>query len=78
MGASSSCQMFESFSSLIQWILNSKFNVKELSHLLDDFFFVGKADTSECLSSLNTFLTLADSLGVPIKADKTHNMICHF
>lgn len=71
MGASSSCQMFESFSSALQWILNSKFNVKGVSHLLDDFFFVGKSDTSECLSSLNTFLTLADSLGVPIKAEKT-------
>jgi hypothetical protein len=32
---------------------------------------VGKADTSECLSSLNTFLSLADSLGIPITAEKT-------
>ena len=71
MGASSSCQMFESFSSVLQWIINSKFNVKGVSHLLVDCFFVGKADTSECLSSLNTFLSLADSLGIPITAEKT-------
>jgi hypothetical protein len=51
--------------------LPSKFNVKGVSHLLVDCFFVGKADTSECLSSLNTFLSLADSLGIPITAEKT-------
>lgn len=73
MGAStSSPQMFESFSSALQWILKSKFNVKGVSNLLDDFFFVGKSDSLECLSSLNTFLTFADSLGVPIKTEKTN------
>ena len=43
MGASSSCQLFETFSTALQWILNAKFYIQGVSHLLDDFFFVGKA-----------------------------------
>ncbi|VDI41983.1 Hypothetical predicted protein [Mytilus galloprovincialis] len=42
-----------------------------MSHLLDDFFFVGKAGTNECSIALNTFLALAEKLGVPIKDEKT-------
>jgi hypothetical protein len=68
---SSSCQLFESFSTSLQWILNQKFNIKGISHLLDDFFFVGKANTNDCFKALQTFLCLADILGVPIKAEKT-------
>ena len=71
MGASSSCQLFESFSTAIQWILTEKFKIHGISHLLDDFFFVGKTGTSECLTALNTFLSLADNLGIPIKSEKT-------
>ena len=71
MGASSSCQLFEKFSSAIQWILNVKFKIDGISHLLDDFFFVGKTGTAECLTALNTFLALADNLGIPIKSEKT-------
>lgn len=71
MGASASCQLFESFSTSLQWILNTKFGIRGISHLLDDFFFVGKADTNECSNALNTFLELANSLGVPIKSEKT-------
>lgn len=55
----------------MQWILNQKFNIKGISHLLDDFFFVGKANTNDCFKALQTLLCLADILGVPIKAEKT-------
>jgi hypothetical protein len=68
---SSSCQLFESFSTSLQWILNQKFNIKGISHLLEDFFFVGKANTNDCFKVLQTFVCLADILGVPIKAEKT-------
>ncbi|VDI71577.1 Hypothetical predicted protein [Mytilus galloprovincialis] len=71
MGASSSCQLFENFSSALQWILNSKFQIRGVSHLLDDFFFVGEANTNKCSVALNTFLTLSKTLGVPIKDEKT-------
>ena len=71
MGASSSCQLFESFSTSLQWILHQKFNIKGISHLLEDFFFVGKANTNDCFKVLQTSVCLADILGVPIKAEKT-------
>jgi len=71
MGASASCQLFENFSTAFEWILFKKFGIKGISHLLDDFFFVGKANSNECSVALNTFLALADTLGVPIKSEKT-------
>lgn len=37
--ASSSCQVLEAFSKALQWILNEKFHIHWVSHLLDDFFF---------------------------------------
>lgn len=71
MGASSSCQIFETFSTSLQWIMSTKFGISGLSHLLDDFVFIGKADSQECFSALQTFLCLANTLGVPIKKEKT-------
>lgn len=44
-----------------------------MSHLLDDFFFVGEATTNKCSVALNTFLALAETLGVPIKSEKTQS-----
>ena len=73
MGASSSCQLFECFSTALQWILNIRLKIPEVSHLLDDFFFVGKANTNDCSFALNTFLSLSEELGVPIKPEKTQS-----
>ena len=44
MGCSSSCQIFEKFSSSIHWILVHKFGVKGLVHYMDDFLFVAPSD----------------------------------
>lgn len=38
MGASSSCQIFESFSFALQWVMENVFNALGMSHILDDFF----------------------------------------
>ena len=71
MGCSSSCQLFEKFSSSLEWILTHEFGIKGVSHLLDDFFFVGNADSQHCNLSLDTFLWLCKDIGVPIKKEKT-------
>ena len=42
-----------------------------MSHILDDFMFFGPPDSLICLNSLQAFLLLAESLGLPIKDDKT-------
>ena len=71
MGASSSVSIFESFSNAIQWILQYKLNCSAVSHIIDDFIFVGRANTSECSRGLQAFFGLCGSLGIPIKNDKT-------
>ena len=71
MGCSSSCQIFEKFSSSLQWILNELYKINGVSHLLDDFFFVGKAGSNECQFALDSFLQVCSDVGVPIKAEKT-------
>lgn len=71
MGASSSVAIFEKFSCSLQWSLKTKCEVQKVSHIIDDFIFVGSADTGECLNSLNKFMSLAKDLNLPIKHAKT-------
>ncbi|XP_078330524.1 uncharacterized protein LOC144624540 [Crassostrea virginica] len=71
MGASSSCQIFEKFSVALQWILQSKYGAGDMSHILDDFFFIGPANSSNCKNDLTNFLYLCKCIGVPIKMSKT-------
>jgi hypothetical protein len=71
MGCSVSCQIFESFSQSLQWILTTKLNVQHMSHILDDFIFFGPQDSLECKRGLDTFMVLANSLNLPIKHEKT-------
>ena len=71
MGCSISCQVFESLSQAIQWILINKLSVQHTSHILDDFIFFGKPGTSQCQTYLNSFLALAESIDLPVKQEKT-------
>ena len=71
MGASSSVALFESFSKSLQWILQNKLGVQKVSHIIDDFIFIGSPNSPECAQSLDKFMALASDIGVPIKNDKT-------
>lgn len=71
MGASSSCQIFERFSCALQWIMENKYDVAGMSHIIDDFLFVGPPNSEKCQIDLNNFLSLCRKLGIPIKDDKT-------
>ena len=42
-----------------------------MSHILDDFLFVGPPKSDKCQQDLDNFLTLCSKLGVPIKDEKT-------
>ena len=70
MGCSISCRIFEDFSSALQWILVHKFKIQNITHILDDLFFVNKTER-ECQAALDRFLWLCDELGVPIAYEKT-------
>lgn len=71
MGASSSVRIFETISKSIQWVLQSKLGVKYVSHIIDDFIFIGKSGTSECADALQKFFNLCNEVGIPIKQQKT-------
>ena len=71
MGSSSACLSFEKFSSAIHWILNAKYDVPDVVHILDDFTFFGPAHSEQCSASLASFLNLAKFVNVPIKQSKT-------
>ena len=70
MGASSSCKIWESFSSALEWIAKFKLDIPGILHLLDDFLLVSKT-SSDCASNLSKFLGVCDELGVPMAPEKT-------
>ena len=48
MGASSSCQIFEKLSTALHWTMINKYKASGMSHLIDDFFFIGPPDSEKC------------------------------
>ena len=73
MGASISCALFESFSTVLHWFVQVKSKNNNILHYLDDFVFGGKAGTDECLDTLEVFKTSCESWGFPLADDKTVN-----
>jgi hypothetical protein len=73
MGASSSCAIFEKFSTALQWIAINKKGISHITHILDDFLILGPPGSSKCQEDLDTFLLLCKDIGVPIKQEKTEN-----
>ena len=70
MGCSSSCQLFELFSTALHWIMEVSMPHVGIVHVLDDFLFV-TPDYDSCLLTLNTFLDICRDIGVPIADEKT-------
>ena len=70
MGASSSCAIFEAFSSALQWIVENYLPDTRVLHVLDDFLFVSPT-ISEGQSALRIFLRICKDIGVPISMEKT-------
>ena len=71
MGASSSVRIYESFSKALQWILQEKFSVQFVSHIIDDFIFVGPSNSYIYEGGLKKFLLLCNLLNIPVKSSKT-------
>ena len=70
MGAAPSCQIFEAFSSSLQWILKTKYNITCIK-VLDDFLFV-QPSHQLCHRHLQIFQQLCEYLHIPIAPHKTH------
>ncbi|XP_071078479.1 uncharacterized protein [Haliotis cracherodii] len=70
-GCSISCAIFETFSTFLQWCMQSHLPKCQIMHYLDDFLTGGTAGTSHCSDNLNGCVNTLEQLGVPIANDKT-------
>ena len=70
MGCSSSCAIFEAFSTALEWIAIHRLGASSVLHILDDFLFIA-CDEAKCQADLHNFLAMCDFLGVPIAEEKT-------
>ena len=70
-GLSQSCAIFETFSTALQWCLKRMSPLTRITHILDDFIFIGPEKTNLAQAGLSSFLTLSKELGVPVKHSKT-------
>ena len=71
MGASSSCAIFEHFSTALVWAAKDKFGVTEVVHVIDDFLILSHS-YQKCKDDLAAFVTMCDQLGVPLAEGKTY------
>ena len=55
MGCSISCSLFEKFSTFLHWSLASRAKLPYIIHYLDDFLFVGRQRTNECVYLMEQF-----------------------
>jgi len=70
MGLSSSCQVFEHFSTALQWIAMNHLHISHMLHILDDFLIISPTERAVG-AQLQDFITLCNELGVPLAPEKT-------
>ena len=67
MGLSSSCNIFEAFSTTFEWLSVHCLGASSVLHILDDFLFIAKTkDRYEA-----DFVSLCHHLGIPLAPEKT-------
>ncbi len=70
MGSSSSCQLFELFSTALHHIAHHFMPNCKIVHYLDDYLFMAESNTL-CQEYLNVFTEICEDIGVPISPEKT-------
>ena len=70
-GSKSSCQIFEKFSSPLEWVTQCRTGML-LLHYLNDFFFVGRTK-ERCQFSLDTFSNICEYINFQIAPEETVN-----
>ena len=77
MGCSTSCAIFEAFSSAIHWSLTPKNKDGHIVHIIDDFLMLGETGSNDCKNALQSLVDLCSELGVSIQEEKTvHPTTC--
>ena len=69
MGLSSSCNIFEAFSTALEWLSFHRLGASSVLHILDDFLFIAKTK-DRCQADLGNFISLCHHLGVPPSSGK--------
>ena len=69
-GCSSSCNIFETFSTALEWAAQNKLHIPGDLHLLDDFLFIAPSRTQSS-GSLSSFIRMCALMGIPIACDRT-------
>ena len=54
--ASSSCAIFEAFSSALEWVAKHKLGIQHIIHILDDFLIFDPPASGQCNIFLNKFI----------------------
>ncbi|XP_044134386.1 uncharacterized protein LOC122945814 isoform X1 [Bufo gargarizans] len=71
MGFTLSCFYFEAFSTFLHWVMDIHSGSGFLLHYLDDFLFIGREDSDDCMNLLNRFIGIAKYFCIPLAVDKT-------
>ena len=69
MGLSSLCNIFEAFSTTLEWLSVHCLGASSVLHILDDFLFIAKTK-DWCKADLGNFVSLCHYLGVPLAPEK--------
>ena len=69
MGCAESWRIFERFSCALQWAAQHR-GAAAVSHILDDFIFVGPSNSLNCLCDLQDVLVMSEEIYIPIKYSK--------
>ena len=69
-GLASSCKTFETLSTAVRWIAQTKLGIRYMLHLLDDFLTISGSH-EQCSRELFLFLELCFFLGIPMAPEKT-------
>ena len=70
MGCASSCRIFKTFSTSLEWVAKKKLGSENVAHILDDFLFAERT-LHQCSQALAAFLSCCEQVGVPIAVEKT-------
>ena len=70
MGCSSSCQIFETFSTALEWIAKTKLGAAGVVHMIDDFLFMAPSK-EKCALDMRKFAEMCEGSGIPLAPDKT-------
>ena len=70
MGLSSSCAIFEAFSTVLKWLSINHLGACAVLHILEDFLFIAQSK-GQSERDLDNFILMCNYLGVPLAPEKT-------